>query len=133
MGKKAKILLVDDDPDFVESTKAILKNKYDVVTALGGEEGLHKTKEEKPDLVILDIIMPDKDGFTVCRELKGDPELAKIPVLMLTAFSERYMETSVAVSQGLTLEAEDFIDKPITPAELLIRVERLLRSFKPSP
>lgn len=128
MKRQARILLVDDDPDFVESTKMVLESKpYDVITAFSGDEGLKKAREVQPDLIVLDVIMPGKDGFMVCQELKGNPQLCKIPVLMLTAFAEKYMEASVAVSQGLSLEAEDFIDKPVTPAELLIRVERLLK------
>ncbi|OIP26480.1 MAG: response regulator [Chloroflexi bacterium CG15_BIG_FIL_POST_REV_8_21_14_020_46_15] len=128
MGKRAKILLVDDDPDFVEATKAVLESRpYEIITALSGEEGLQKARAEKPDLVLLDIIMPGVDGFQVCQQLKKDPQLAKIPVIMITSFSERYMETSLAVSQGLSLEAEDFIDKPVAPTELLIRVDKWLR------
>jgi len=60
--------------------------------------------------------------------LKKDPQLAEIPVIMITSFSGRYMETSIGLSQGLTLEAEDFVDKPVAPAELLIRVEKWLKS-----
>ena len=128
MERKAKILVVDDDPDFVAATKVVLESKpYEVIVAYDGDEGLEKAKEERPDLIILDIIMPVKDGFVVCEQLKKDPHLSSIPVLMLTAFGEKVGETSLALSQGLTLEAEDFIDKPIAPAELLIRVERLLR------
>lgn len=128
MERKAKILVIDDDPDFVAATKLVLESKpYQVVTAFDGDEGLKKARDESPDLIILDVIMPLKDGFMVCEQLKRDPELGKIPVLMLTAFADKVGETSVAVSQGLTLQAEDFIDKPITPTELLIRVERLLK------
>ena len=129
MEKRAKILLVDDDPDFVEATKVVLESQpYKVITALSGEEGLKKAREEKPDLVLLDIIMPGVDGFQVCQQLKKDPQLAEIPVIMITSFSGRYMETSIGLSQGLTLEAEDFVDKPVAPAELLIRVEKWLKS-----
>lgn len=131
MERRAKILLVDDDPDFVEATKAVLESRpYEVITALGGEEGLKKAREEKPDLVLLDIIMPDIDGFQVCQQLKKDPQLSQIPVIMITSFSEKYMESSIGVSQGLSLEAEDFIDKPVAPAELLIRVEKWLKLEK---
>jgi len=128
MERRAKILLVDDDPDFVEATKVVLESRpYEVITAFSGEEGLKKAREEKPDLVLLDIIMPDIDGFQVCQQLKKDPQLSQIPVIMITSFSEKYMETSIGVSQGLSLEAEDFIDKPVAPAELLIRVEKWLK------
>lgn len=128
MKKRAKILVVDDDPDFVQATKIVLESQpYEVITALGGEEGLKKAREEKPDLILLDIIMPGVDGFQVCQRLKKDPQLEEIPVIMITSFSEKYMETSLAVSQGLTLEADDFVDKPVTPVELLIRVEKWLK------
>ena len=128
MTKKAKILLVDDDVDFVEATKIVLESKpYEIIVAYEGEEGLRKAREEKPDLIILDIIMPVKDGFTAAEEFKKDPELEKIPIIMLTSYSERGGETSIAASRGLTLEAEDYIDKPIKPEELLNRVEKQLK------
>lgn len=128
MEKQAKILLIDDDPDFVQATRMVLESKpYQVVVAFDGDEGLAKAREEKPDLILLDIIMPRMDGFKVCEMLKSDPELSAIPVIMITSFSERVGETSLAMSQGLALEAEDFVDKPVAPAELLIRVERQLR------
>ncbi len=128
MEKKAKILLVDDDPDFVEATRMVLESKpYQVVVAFDGDEGLAKARKEKPDLILLDIIMPRMDGFKVCEKIKSDPELSGIPIIMITSFSERVGETSLAMSQGLALEAEDFVDKPVAPAELLIRVERQLR------
>jgi two-component system alkaline phosphatase synthesis response regulator PhoP len=128
MERRARILLVDDDPDFVEATKVVLQSQpYEVITALSGREGLKKAREEKPDLVLLDIIMPDVDGFQVCQQLKKDPQLSRIPVIMITSFSEKYMETSLGVSQGLNLEAEDFVDKPVAPAELLVRVAKWLK------
>ena len=127
MTKKAKILLVDDDVDFVEATKVVLESKpYEVVVAYEGDEGLRKAREEKPDLIILDVIMPVRNGFTAAEQLKRDSELSKIPVIMLTAYAEMGGETSVPVTSGLTLEAEDYIDKPVTPEELLRRVEKQL-------
>ena len=128
MEEKVKILLVDDDKDFIETTKLILENKsYDVIVAYDGDEGLIKAKQEKPALIILDVIMPVKDGFSAAEQLKKDPDLKNIPVVMLTSFAEKRGETSVSVSQGLTLEAEDYLDKPVSPDELLRRVERLLK------
>ncbi len=127
MERRAKILLVDDDPDFIEATKTVLESRpYEIITALSGEEGLQKARAEKPDLVLLDIIMPGVDGFQVCQQLKKDPQLSQIPVIMITSFSEKYMESSIGLSQGLNLEAEDFVDKPVAPTELLIRVEKWL-------
>jgi len=128
MGKRAKILLVDDDMDFVEATKVILESKpYEVIVASDGDEGLRKAKAEKPDLILLDVIMPVKDGFTAAEQLKKDPQLRKIPTLMLTAFAAKGVETSIPVSRGFTLEAEDYIDKPVSPEELLARVEKHLK------
>ena len=128
MEKKAKILLVDDDADFVDSTKTVLESKpYEVIVADDGDEGLQKAREERPDLILLDVIMPIKDGFTAAEQLKKDPQLSKIPVLMLTSFSTKGAETSIPRSRGLGLETEDYIDKPVTPAELLARVEKHLK------
>lgn len=131
MERRAKILLIDDDPDFVEATKVVLESRpYEIITALGGKEGLKKAREEKPDLVLLDVIMPDINGFQVCQQLKKDLQLSQIPVIMITSFSEKYRETSIGMSQGLSLEAEDFVDKPVAPTELLIRVEKWLKLNK---
>jgi len=130
MEKKARILLVDDDPDFVESTRTVLESKpYEVIVAENGDEGLQKAREAKPDLIILDVIMPVKDGFSAAEQLKKDPELSRIPTIMLTAFAEKSKETSIPVSRGFTLEAEDYIEKPVSPQELLARVEKQLKKF----
>ena len=128
MEKKAKILLVDDDIDFVEATKIVLESKpYEVIVAYEGDEALRKAREENPDLILLDIIMPVKDGFTAAEQFKKDPQLSKIPVIMLTSYSSRKGETSIPVSRGLELEAEDYVEKPISPEELLSRVEQYLK------
>jgi len=130
MEKKAKILLVDDDIDFVESTKIILESKpYEVIVAHEGDEALRKAKEENPDLVLLDIIMPVKDGFSAAEQFKKDPQLSKIPVIMLTSYSSRRGETSIPVSRGFELEAEDYVEKPVSPEELLSRVEQYLKKI----
>ena len=127
MTEKTKILLIDDDPDFVEATKLVLESKpYEVITAANGNEGLSKAKKERPKLIILDIIMPVKDGFNAAEEFKKDPELKKIPIIMLTSFSQKMDATTYSKSQALTLDAEDYIDKPVDPEELLKRVEKQL-------
>ncbi len=126
--KKAKILLVDDDTDFVEATKMVLESKpYEVIVAYEGDEGLQKARKEEPDLVLLDIIMPVKDGFTAAEQFKKDPQLSKIPIIMLTSFSMRGAGTGIPRGRGFTLEAEDYIEKPVRPEELLRRVETLLK------
>lgn len=128
MDKQIRILVIDDDPVFVESTKMVLESKdYQVLTALDGDIGLQKVREEKPDLVLLDIIMPTQDGFHVCEEIKKDPQLADIPVVMLTSFAQKKGETNIPVSAGLELEAEGYIDKPVAPEELLTYIEKMLK------
>ena len=125
---KTRILLVDDDPDFVEATRTVLESvPYEVIVAYDGDEGLAQVQEERPDLILLDIIMPTKDGFHVCEKLKSDPELWDIPIVMLTSLSQRIGDTAYSVHDGMMLEADDFIDKPVRPKELLARIARLLR------
>jgi len=130
MEKKAKILLIDDDIDFVEATKTTLESKaYEVIVAYEGDEGLRKAREENPALILLDIIMPIKDGFSAAEQLKKDPQLSKIPVIMLTSYSARRASTSIPVSRGLELEAEDYIEKPISPDRLFNLVGKYLKTL----
>lgn len=123
-----KVLIIDDDPDDVELIKMALKNKpYEISVAWNGKEGVKKAKEEKPDAIILDIMMPEMDGFKACKEIKADPELQNIPVLVLTAVSQHFSDTSYAKGEGLTLEAEDYIEKPIDGEYLVKRLEKYLK------
>ena len=124
-----KILLVDDDPDFVAATQAVLESRhcYKVLTASDGVFGLAIARAQRPDLIILDVLMPFEDGFATARELKADPELSKIPIIMLTSFSYRVGEADVSIAQGMDLEAEDYAEKPVSPQELLRRVDKLLK------
>jgi len=127
MTSSAKILLVDDDRDFVDATKIVLESApYDVAVAYDGDEALRKVKEVDPDLIILDIIMPEQHGFKVCEALKSDPELSQIPVIMLTSLSQQMGETAFSLSDGMMLEADDYVDKPVAPEELLRRVRKFL-------
>jgi len=127
MERKPKILIVDDDIDFVEYAKTILESKsYVTIIAREGEEGLKKALEDKPDLILLDVIMPVKDGFTAAEQLKKDPRLSRIPVVMLTSFSSRGQGTGIPLGKGYMLETEDYIEKPVSSKELLTRVEAIL-------
>ena len=126
--KGKKILVVDDEPDMVEMLKLVLESSsYEVLPAYDGQEGVEKARGARPDAIILDLMMPRKDGFQACKELKGDPATAAIPVLVLTAISEKLSHTKYAKSMGLELEAEDYIDKPVDANLLLERLEKLLR------
>jgi len=123
----ARILVIDDDPDLVESLTKLLEDKsHEVIQAYGGEEGLEKTKQEKPDAIILDVMMPDKDGYQVCKELKADPEYSDIPILLLTAVASKISSTTYTHRMGMETEADDYVDKPVAPGELVRLIERLL-------
>jgi two-component system alkaline phosphatase synthesis response regulator PhoP len=123
----ARILVVDDDPDLVESVTTILQSKnHEVIQAYGGEEGLEKAKKERPDAIILDVMMPDKDGYEVCKELKADPDYSDIPILLLTAVVSQIPSSTYTSRMGMETEADDYVDKPVEPSELVLLVERLL-------
>ncbi len=125
----ARILMVDDDPDIVESVTMVLqKNNHEVIQAYGGIEGLEKAKQEKPDAIILDVMMPDKDGYEVCKELKSDPDCQDIPILLLTAVVSQIPSTTYTHRMGMETEADDYVDKPVEPNELVRLVERLLKT-----
>ena len=125
-----KVLLIDDDPDFVAVTKSVLESRpdYRVLTASDGVFGLSIARAEKPDLIIMDVIMPFEDGFTTVRSMKADPDVSEIPILMFTSYSQRKGETYISVAEGMNLEAEDYLEKPVSPQELLSRVEKLLKA-----
>ncbi|MFH0941426.1 MAG: response regulator [Chloroflexota bacterium] len=128
MQKRAKILLVDDDRDFIEVTRTVLESKpYQVVTATNGDEALRVAKREKPDLILLDIIMPVKDGFTAAEQLKKDIQLKKIPIVMLTSFAQTGQGSALPRARGMGLQTEDYLEKPISPKDLLSAVEKQLK------
>ena len=123
------ILLIDDDPDFVEATRIVLESvPYLVLTAFSGHEGLKKAREKRPDLIILDIIMPGEDGFQTVEKLRSDPALAHVPVMMLTSLSDGLgLAGADRINAAREDNVEDYVNKPIRPNELLQRVERMLR------
>ena len=127
MSPGAKILVIDDDPDLVEALRIILETEsYRVVSALDGKEGLRKVKEENPDLIILDLLLPKKDGDILCRQLKENPRYADIPILVLTAVAEKVDIKVFPKHKISSLPADDYVHKPVQPEGLLDRVKKLL-------
>lgn len=128
----AKILIVDDDPDVLEAIGIALEaSGYEVVTARDGVEGLDKLKDEKPDLMILDLLMPKMDGFEVCKELK-DPRRAKyanIPIIILSSVREEASRRRYELETGLQLDVDDYVEKPIEYNILLERVKKILKKI----
>ena len=125
-----KILVVDDDPDILDALIMILEAQgYQVVTARDGIEGLANLKAEKPDLLILDLLMPKMDGFAVCKELQ-DPRWSKFkgtPILILTSVREEASRRRYELETGLEFDVDDYVEKPISPDVLLERVGKLLK------
>jgi two-component system alkaline phosphatase synthesis response regulator PhoP len=123
-----KVLIIDDDPDLVEAVGILLKREgFEPVAAYGGVEGLAKARSEKPAVIILDVMMEDKDGFTVAKELAADVELNHIPVIMLTAVAEHAQDSSYAPQAAIkSLEAEEWFDKPVDPEALVSCIKELL-------
>lgn len=126
----AKILVVDDDPEIREAISLVLDAKgYEVVTAEDGIDGLNKLKDAKPDLMILDLLMPRLDGFGVCKELK-DPRWAKfgrIPVIILSSVRQDASKRRYELETGLQLDVDDYVEKPIEYTVLMERVVNLLK------
>lgn len=117
-----KILLVDDEPDIVEFLKYNLeKQNFEVIVGLNGEEALQKLSE-KPDLIVLDIMMPKLDGFETCKRIRQNKEFENVPIVFLTAKAGEIDEI-----KGLELGASDYIQKPISPNKLIARVKSNLR------
>lgn len=124
MSDKKLILVVDDDTDLVEMVAMKLESKnYRVAKAYDGIEAMAKIKEERPALMILDVMMPRKDGYTLCDELKHSEEYRGIVVILLTAVTEAISSTNYTHMGGKTTLADDFIPKPIDMDKLMEIVE----------
>ncbi|MCH8567306.1 MAG: response regulator [Balneolales bacterium] len=123
---KETILVVDDEEDLLEFISYNLsKEGYSVLTSENGREGLKLAREHKPDLILLDIMMPDITGIEVCRHLKQDSELKDTPVIFLTAKVDEKFEV-----QGLDLGADDYLSKPISTSKLKSRIKAVLRRYR---
>jgi DNA-binding response OmpR family regulator len=121
---KKYVLIVDDDPDLVETVCMMLEDKgYEVGKAYDGVEGGEAIKERHPDLLVLDVMMPRKDGYELCSELKADNATKNIPVILLTAVGEAVPTTSYTHAQGMSTEAEEYIPKPVDSKTLVEAVD----------
>ncbi|MFT5242136.1 MAG: two-component system alkaline phosphatase synthesis response regulator PhoP [Glaciecola sp.] len=124
--KDIKILLVDDEPDILEIVGFNLSNEgYQVITAENGAEGVKKAKKEKPQLIILDVMMPEMDGIEACEQIRKIPDLSATIITFLTARGEDYSQMA-----GFDAGADDYITKPIKPKVLVSKVKALLRRLK---
>lgn len=125
--KKLKVLLIDDDPDFLASIKILLeKNEYAVIIKSNGEDGIIAANKEIPDIILVDVMLPGKDGFAVCKELKEDKKTRFIPVVMLTSVGQNITEPDYAKAIAVTHHADDYIEKPVQGKELLKRIHNLI-------
>ena len=119
---KPRILVVDDEPEAVELVEFNLKQAgYTVSTAVDGSEALKKARSQTPDLIVLDVMLPEMDGFEICKTLRGEAPTARTPILMLTAKA-----AEIDRVLGLELGADDYLTKPFSPRELLLRIKKIL-------
>src|ERR1039457_7242155 len=119
---KPRILVVDDEPEAVELVEFNLKQAgYAVTTAADGAEALKKARSQTPDLIVLDVMLPEMDGFEICKTLRLDPATARVPIIMLTAKA-----AEIDRVLGLELVADDYLTHPFSPRELLLRIKKSL-------
>ncbi len=124
-----RILVVDDDKQIVRLVKTYLEDSgFSVLTAFNGEDALHLVRRERPALIVLDIQLPERDGWEITRRVRADDHLAAIPILMLTA---RVQDTDKIL--GLELGADDYLTKPFNPREVVARVRAILRRTQQLP
>lgn len=122
VNEKGTILIVDDDPMNINILSEILEDKHDILFATNGRDALRIARDEIPDLILLDIIMPEMDGYEICRRLKANPAVSDIPVIFVTGLSNVVDET-----RGLIAGAVDYITKPISPPIVLMRVSNHMK------
>lgn len=124
-----KILVIDDDPDIVDALSVLLEGEgYEVVSARDGEEGLARIREESPDLIILDLLMPKLDGYGVCRTLT-DPRWSKwreTPIIVLTSVREEASQRRYELETGMRMDVDDYIEKPLDPDVVVDRVRKIM-------
>jgi len=127
MSEKKRILVVDDEPDFCAIVQGQLeKEGFAVELAYDGVEGLEKVQANPPDAIVLDVMMPEMDGYEMCKKLKADEKCCNIPVILLTAVASHVTSTRYSHRDGMSTEADDYIAKPASAEEITNSVKRLL-------
>lgn len=127
MTLQKRILVVDDEPDFAAIVQGNLeKEGFQVDVAYNGVEGLEKVKANPPDAIVLDVMMPELDGYQVCSTLKGDGNTCNIPVILLTAVASHVTSTRYSHADGMATEADDYIAKPASAEEITRSIKQLL-------
>ena len=127
MSEKKRILIVDDEPDFSMIVQTYLeKEGFATELAYNGMEGFEKIKANPPDAIVLDVMMPEMDGFELCALLKKDSTYANIPIVLLTAVADRVTSTKYSHYDGMSTEADDYLPKPASADDITQSVKRLL-------
>ncbi len=127
MNEKKRILVVDDEPDFASLVQGNLeKEGFEVEVAYDGVEGLEKVKANPPDAIVLDVMMPEMDGYAMCAKLKEDEKYEDIPIVLLTAVASHMSTTRYSHADGMQTEADDYLAKPASAEDITKSVKRLL-------
>lgn len=124
-GKRRTILLIDDDEDIVRFMEVLLSDKYHVMAASSGVDGLHRVYRDKPDLILLDLLMNDIDGYEISRKVKSDENTRDIPIILFTAKSRKS-----EIDEGLKAGADDYLTKPFSNKDLFSKLDRYLAAEK---
>ncbi len=126
--RKKRILVVEDEPDLLELLRTHFKDEgFAIATATNGVDAIRKARSLAPDLIILDVMLPELDGFAVCEILRRNEETAKVPILMVTGLTSQLTRCA-----GIESGATDFVTKPVTPDEIVSRVKDLLQPRSPA-
>ncbi len=127
MSEKKRVLIVDDEPDFSMIVQTYLeKEGFATELAYNGLEGYEKVKANPPDAIVLDVMMPEMDGYQLCAKLKKEPAYAEIPIILLTAVADHVTSTRYSHYDGMSMEADDYLPKPASAEDITASVKRLL-------
>ena len=127
MTQQPYILVVDDDPDILDNIITVLETQpYRLATAMDGKKCMAMIKQEIPDLLILDLLMPRMDGWGVIREMRSEPSYMNVPIMVLTTVIEDASRRRYELETGIAMDVQEYIQKPVAPSDLIRRVEKLL-------